>query len=162
MIGSKYDDQDRTKAMHLLAKGMTPKQISAEMDIPITTLYDWKSEYEEDEKFVKLRNEYKKRFEETVSRCIDSGTTLIQKTFDRALAKDDVINKLFKDAEKQYASGKLSDKQFKAFVNKLNTIKCDDVAKIASAVGILYDKRALSQGKETAIVGVKSFEDMPE
>ncbi len=148
--------------MHLLAKGMTPKQISIEMGIPITTLYSWKSQYKEDENFVELCNDYKKRFEEGVEQCIDKGTMLIKKAFDRALAKDEVINKLLKDAEKQYTGGKLTDKQFKALVNKLNTIKCEDVLKIASTIGILYDKRALSLGKETTIVGVKSFEDMPE
>ncbi len=163
MKGSKYSENDRLKVRHLYAKGMTTSQISKKTGIPYSTLVDWKRECEVDETFVELREDYKKRFEDTITDCIDKGTRLIQKAFGRALDEGEVLDRLLKDYKKacEEDGEEPSKEEIKALAKKISALKCEDTAKIATTVGTLYDKRALSQGKETQIVGV-SFEDMPE
>lgn len=164
MIGSKYNDNDREKAMHLFAKGMTPKEVSKETGIPYGTLRDWKSALEGSDDFNKLQQDYKKRFEEQVTNCIDVGMQLIQRNFERAKKNDEILDKLVKDYVKacERDGHALSNDEIKALGKKLSALKCEDTSKLANTIGILYDKRALSQGKETSIVSVKPFEELEE
>lgn len=164
MIGSKYNDNDRERAMHLFAKGMTPKEVSNETGIPIGTLRDWRTSCKKSEHFNKLQQDYKKKFEEQVTNCIDVGMQLIQKNFDRAKENGEILDDIlqrYKEVCEEDGDVLLND-EIKAIGKKISTLKCEDVSKLASVIGILYDKRALSQGKETAIVGVKPFEDLEE
>lgn len=163
MRGCKYNESDRNKVIHLLAAGMTSKQINAQTGIPIRTIDDWKKSCEKSEDFAKLREDYKKKFEETTSDCINKGINLIQKNFDRAIDAHEALDELLKDymAACEEDGEELSNEQIKALAKKISALKCEDTAKIANTVGILYDKRALSQGKETSRVSV-TFEDFPE
>lgn len=163
MRGCKYNESDRNKVTHLLAAGMTSKQINAQTGIPIRTIDDWKKSCEKTKDFAELREDYKKRFEETTSDCINKGINLIQKNFDRAIDAHEALDELLKDymAACEEDGEELSNEQIKALAKKISALKCEDTAKIANTVGILYDKRALSQGKETSRVSV-TFEDFPE
>lgn len=163
MMGSKYNDNDRERAMHLFAQGMTAAAVSKQTGIPVGTLRDWERSNKGSEEFKELQQDYKKKFEEQVTSCIDMGMRLLQRNIERAKNNSEILDKLIKDYARacERDGHPLSNEEIKALGKKLSAIKLEDTSKLAATIGILYDKRALSQGKETSRVSV-TFEDFPE
>lgn len=108
----------------------------------------------------KKRQAQKDRFVERAWETIENAQMLLSRRVERALRKEDdfdVLMDMILDAD-------VDDGRKKAAVLKLAKMRCDDIGKLASVIGTMYDKQALVMKDPTAIVdgdlSVKKFEEL--
>ncbi len=161
--GSKYNDDIKEKAYALLIAGNNVSFVSKKLKLPYNTVGDWKKKLEKkDDNFVELRNKNKERFVEDAWKIIDLSKSLLERRLARAIESEDSIDELLDEITK-LDNKQLTDSQRKALYSKIAVIKVDDISKIATVLGTVYDKQALANKEATAIVEgkvtIKKFED---
>lgn len=163
MQGSKYGDEIKEKAYALLMAGNNVSFVSKQLGLPYTTVKSWEKGLEKkDDNFVELRNKKKEEFVKDSWKIINLAKTLLERRLARAITSEDDLDELVAEiTELDYKE--LTDSQRKGLYAKVAAIKVEDVGKIATVLGTLYDKQALANKEATAIVEgnitVKKFED---
>lgn len=133
-----YSEQEKLKAITLIASGIPISEISKQLGIPNKTLYAWKSNAENTELYRAIEKEKK---EEHLKEAKDFANTL--KTDFEEILK--LSTSCLKNQLKEATEGK--DKV--------------EAARLSTIIGTIYDKHALISGNATQNISV-SFEDMPE
>lgn len=160
MQGKKYDAATKEKALALLAVSTSIQEVADKLNIPFSTLKTWKDNAEkENDEFVKLRNKKKKEFVNNSWNIIGRAQELLKRRIDRALDNEDQLDQLVNEIT-QLEGEDLSQDQRKALYKKMSVIKIDDVSKVATVLGTLYDKQALANNERTANIGVESLETL--
>lgn len=163
MQGSKYGDEIKEKAYALLMAGNNVSFVSKQLELPYTTVKSWEKGLEKkDDNFVELRNKKKEEFVKDSWKIINLAKTLLERRLARAITSEDDLDELVAEiTELDYKE--LTGSQRKGLYAKVAAIKVEDVGKIATVLGTLYDKQALANKEATAIVEgnitVKKFED---
>ena len=87
-------------------------------------------------------------FSQKASEIIQKGLQLLNKRFDRAISFEDdldiLIDEIF-DTDKE----ELSQDEKNRLVNKIRALQLQDIKAITTAIGTLFDKKALSDGQPT-------------
>lgn len=161
--GSKYGDEIKEKAYAMLMAGDTVSFVSKQLNLPYTTIKSWEKGFEnKDDNFVELRNKKKEEFVNDSWKIINLAKTLLERRLTRAITSEDDLDKLVSEIM-QLDYKQLTDAQRKALYAKVAAIKVEDVGKIVTVFGTLYDKQALANKEATAIIEgnitVKKFED---
>jgi uncharacterized protein YdaT len=144
MRGKKYSDEVKEKAYALYAINGNYEETSRALGVPANTIAGWIKNKPPDE-FEKLRAENKQRFIDQAGKLIDKGMTLLDRRFTRAIEHENEINALIDvvfDSE-------ISQKEKEKVARKLSELQLQNIRDITTAVGTLYDKRALAQGEST-------------
>lgn len=148
--GKKYSDEMKEKAYFMYATSGNINAVSKELGVPYATVAGWlkaKARDEPDE-FDKLRDEKKRDFIEKSSDIIDKGLDLLDRRLDRALNQeielDMLIDEIFSSDKEE-----LSPKEKESLIRKIRALQLQDVKSITTAIGTLYDKRALAKGEST-------------
>ena len=128
-------------------------ETSKELGIPFTTVKDIVDKNKDKPEFVELRDKKKEEFSKQASEIIQKGLTLLNRRFDRALASEEDLDLLIDEI---YATPKtsLSQDEKNRLVSKIRALQLHDVKAITTALGTLYDKRALAEGSATDNVAV--------
>jgi hypothetical protein len=101
--------------------------------------------------FAKLCEEKKEEFVEKANKIIDKATTLLDRRITMALDRQDELDSLLDVVYEAEEDGKkLSPKQQIAIVKKLYKIELNGLSEITTAIGTMYDKRALAKGQFTS------------
>lgn len=129
------------------------KQTSRELDIPYSTVKDVVDKNRDKEEFVKLQDETKESFSESASKLIDKGLNLLNRRFDRALEHEEELDAMI-DEIAGTSTLVLTQAEKTALIAKLKALQLQDVKAITTAIGTLFDKRALADGKPTDSVEV--------
>lgn len=129
------------------------KQTSRELDIPYSTVKDVVDKNRDKEEFVKLQDETKESFSESASKLIDKGLNLLNRRFDRALEHEEELDAMI-DEIAGTSTLVLTQAEKTALIAKLKALQLQDVKAITTAIGTLFDKRALADGKPTDNVEV--------
>ena len=166
--GQKANDDIKEKAFALLAVNNSYSAVARELEIPRSTLMSWVKKREEMAKkgnvdsLAKLRQEKKEEF---IAKSWDSITTaqsLIERRLKRALDSEEKIDKLLEVVAKEDEKV-LNQAQKNNIYKMLFSIRVEDLGKLATVLGTLYDKQALACKEETTIIGgtvaFKKFED---
>lgn len=146
--GKKYPDDIKEKAYLAYATCGNINEVARQLGVPYATVAGWidKKKGSEPDEFEALRQEKKKDFIERSSDVIDKAMSLLDRRFTRALEKeyelDMLIDEIFKPEE-------ISQKEKEKLVQKIRALQLQDVRAITTAVGTLYDKRALAKGEST-------------
>lgn len=129
------------------------KETSDETGVPVTTVKNIVDKHRDDEEFVKLRNEKAVEFAQAATDIITKGLKLLERRFDRAIDHEESLDVLISEI---YATDKeeLSQGEKNRLVAKIRSLQLQDIKAITTAIGTLYDKRALTQGKSTGNVRV--------
>lgn len=124
------------------------KETARDLGIPFTTVKDIVSKNREKPEFVRLRNEKMSEFSQKALEIIQKGLTLLNKRFDRALASEEDLDILIDEI---FATDKeeLSQDEKNRLINKIRALQLYDIKAITTAIGTLYDKKALADGKPT-------------
>ena len=124
------------------------KETARELDLPYMTVKSIVDKNRDKPEFVKLRNEKMKEFSNRASEIIQKGLTLLNKRFDRAIASEEDLDILIDEI---YATDKeeLSQDEKNRLVNKIRTLQVQNMKDITTAIGTLFDKKALADGKPT-------------
>ena len=140
----------KKKAITLLAVNNNMTEVSKQTGIPITTLSTWKQKVKNNEDFVSLRNKKKEEFVVDAWKIIDKAKLLLDKRIDRALYSEIQLDYLI-DEITSLNKIDLSNDQRKALYQKLSIIKVDDITKVTTVIGTMYDKQSLASGEATKI-----------
>lgn len=174
-LKTKYTEKQKAKAMAMLEANVTLTSASKQLNIPKTTLHDWQKEFtkvkvefgtksdtsEQEKKleFIGLVDRYKAEFIDKSWDIIRTAETLIERRLKRAVESEDKLDEVISLID----GSDISDKAKTDLINKIRTAKVDDIVKLSTVLGTLYDKQALANKEATSIVDgnitVKKFED---
>lgn len=124
------------------------KETARELDLPYMTVKSIVDKNRDKPEFVKLRNEKMNEFSSRASEIIQKGLTLLNKRLDKAIASEEDLDILIDEI---YATDKeeLSQDEKNRLVNKIRTLQVQNMKDITTAIGTLFDKKALADGKPT-------------
>lgn len=149
--GKKYSDDIKELAYALYAvngsKQETARQIKEKTGVAVAanTITDWINKKPPDG-FDELREEKKRGFIENANAIIDKGMQIMDRRFTRALEQEQEIDELIGMVSE---TDDMSDKQKDSVTRKLSALQLHDIKALTTAIGTLYDKRALAQGEST-------------
>ena len=146
--GKKTSPETVYKVMTSYATTHSYRATAQEMSMPeCTVLKIVKSNIDKPE-FKVLYDEKKQEFADKASEIIDKGLQLLNRRLNTALEHEDNLDELISEI---YASDKeeLSQVEKKALVDKIRLLQVQKLGEITTAIGTLYDKRALAKGEST-------------
>lgn len=157
--GKKTSPQDVNNIMALWFTNYNLRETSRELGIPLTTVKDIVDKNKNAEEFEQLRTQTEKAFARKTTEIIEKGLLLLNKRLNRAIEHeedlDDLIDEIW-DMDEDEMSFKEKDK----LVNKIKTLQLHNIKDITTAIGTLYDKRALSRGEMTQNLGFATNLDL--
>lgn len=167
--GKKFNDDIKEKALALLATNNNAKFVADKLGLKYTTVKTWEKKFLEqsntgnvpqDKDLVALRKKKKAEFVDNAWEIIEKTQSLLMKRIERALDSEDKIDQLLEEIL-LLDNKDLSQEQRKALYRKISTIKVEDVGKIATVLGTIYDKQALASNEPTSRVeGNLRLEDL--
>lgn len=164
--GQKYNDDIKEKAIALLTVNNSVSYVAKELNVPRTTVMSWKKQFDKkadekgEENLVKLRQKKKEEFINDAWNIIDTGKQILLRRLKRALTNEDELDTLMQEIM-SLPNTELSTEKKKALASKLSAIKVEDIGKLTTALGTIYDKQALANGEATSREEqiLKGFED---
>ena len=188
MTVKRYTKKEKAAALKRIKAGESVSAVSRDLKIPRSTLIGWKKDeatgararkkttqarekksdtptgdnvsHKEDSQNVYV--EKKKHFSDDSWGNIDKAQQLLNRRLTRALecedALDEMVNIVLETSEED-----LDYKQKMTLINKLRTVKVEDIKSLVVSIGTLYDKQALANGDKTGNVSgeiVLKFEDL--
>lgn len=151
--GKKSSPEVIYKIMSSWAVTNNLKETARQLNLPLTTVKGIVDKNRDVPEFVALRNEKKRSFSEAASEIIDKGLILLNRRFSRALSAEEELDALI-DEIYSTPGKELSQDEKSRLVNKIRSLQLQDVKSITTAVGTLYDKKALADGNSTDNVSV--------
>ena len=146
--GQKTEPETIYKVMASYAVTQNYSQTARALGMPASTVKDIVDKNLNNPDFVKLQDETKATFVDSASSIIEKGMTLLERRFDRALTHEAELD-AFIDAITDTPTLQLSQQEKSQLITKLRGLQLQDVKSITTAIGTLYDKRALAEGKPT-------------
>ena len=167
MKGKKYDPEVKERALALLAVNDSVSKVAKELNLPWSTVDCWKKDALKDaasgDGFVKLREQKKEDFINGAWDIVMRAQRLITKRLDRAEKQESELDRLLDEIE-CIPDEELSDVQRRMLVKRITDLKLDDIGKLGTVMGTMFDKHALALNQPTAIHGgevvVRRFEDL--
>lgn len=151
--GKKTDNETIYKIMVSVFSTNNYNETSRQLNIPVKTVEKIYKENKDKEEFTKLCTEKKEEFVETATRIINKASELLEKRIDTALENQDELEEII-DQVWQLDKKDFNETQKKAIVNKIYKMQLNNMSEITTALGTLYDKRALAKGETTANTGI--------
>ena len=152
MKGKKTSPQDVHNIMALWFTNYNLRETSRILGIPLTTVKMVVDRNKDAKEFEQLRTQTERAFAQKTTEIIEKGLLLLNKRMDRAIEHeqdlDDLIDEIW-DMDEDEMPYKEKDK----LVNKIKTLQLHNIKDITTAIGTLFDKRALSRGESTQNIG---------
>ncbi len=153
-----YGDRERELAYALYAVSGNVSQVADKLGIPRSTVGEWLKKYSPDA-LEEIRRAHKEVFISEAWAMIGDAQTILSRRLNRAINSEDAIDELIRIVEER-PDEELSDDVKKNLIKRLKAISCEDISKVATVMGTLYDKSALASKEATAIIGgTVKFED---
>lgn len=134
-------------------------ETARQLDMPITTVRDIVNDNIDKPDFVNLRKEKENEFADKATEIIDKGLLLLNRRMDRAIEEEEALDILIDEIEST-DDEEMSYQKKQATINKIRTMQLHSLKDITTAVGTLYDKRALSRGESTQNIDFASNTDI--
>ena len=152
--GKKTPPETIYKIMASWAVTQNLKETARNLGLAVSTVKCIVDANKDKPEFEKLRNEKTKAFSEQASEIIDKGLRLLHRRLDRALESEEDLDLLIDEI---YDSPKteLTQDEKNRLIAKIKALQLQDVKSITTAIGTLYDKKALADGESTDNVSVK-------
>ena len=146
--GKKTDNETIYKIMVSMFSTNNFAETAKQLNIPATTVEKIYKENKGKDEFVELCAIKKDEFVETATRIINKATTLLERRLETALNNQDeleeIIDQVWQMDKKDY-----NETKKKAIVNKISKMQLNSLSEITTALGTIYDKRNLAEGKST-------------
>lgn len=150
--GKKTNPQDIYNVMALWFTNYNMRETSRTLGIPLTTVKDIVDKNKNAAEFEELRTQTEKAFAQKTTEIIEKGLLLLNKRLNRAIEHEEDLDELI-DEIWDIDDDEMSYKDKDKLVNKIKTLQLQNIKDITTAIGTLYDKRALSKGEMTQNVG---------
>lgn len=148
MRGKKTSPEVIYQVMALWFTNYNMRETARTLNMPLTTVKEIVDKHKNAEQFEELRTQTEKAFAQKTTEIIEKGLLLLNKRLNRAIEHEEDLDELIDeiwDMDEEEMSYKEKDK----LVNKVKTLQLQNIKDITTAIGILYDKRALSRGEMT-------------
>jgi len=147
--GKKTDNETIYKVMLSYITTRNYSETARQLDMPITTVEKIVKDNQDKDEFVKLCNEKKEEFVEKADKIIYKATELLERRLDTALESQDEIEDMIQEVYNA-PDDEIKGSQKKALVKKLTRLQLNGLSEITTALGTMYDKRALAKGEPTS------------
>ena len=148
MRGKKTSPQDVHNIMALWFTNYNLRETSRELDIPLSTVKEVVDKNKFKPEFEQLRTQTEKAFAQKTTEIIEKGLLLLNKRLDKAISHEEdlevLIDEIFATDREE-----LSNEEKNRLVNRIKALQIQNIKDITTAIGTLYDKRALSRGEMT-------------
>jgi hypothetical protein len=148
MRGKKLSDQDVYNIMTSYAVTNNLNETARELGLAVSTVKGIVDKNINKEEFEKLRTQKKEEFADKASTIIDKGLELIDRRLSMALDKQDELDKLIDEIE-VCDDEEMSYQHKISAINLIRETQIQKIKDITTAIGTLYDKRALARGETT-------------
>lgn len=163
--GVKYSEEVKEQALAMLAVSGNVARTAKALGLPEATVRSWKNHRareDENDSFAKLREKKKKAFIRSAWNNVERANRLIYKRLNRAEKAEKELDEIL-DLVKGATKEELSEQEKQRIYRTLATLRIDDLAKLSTVLGTLYDKQALAANEATTVVdgkiAVPRFED---
>lgn len=146
--GQKTDNETIYKVMLSYAVTNNYSETARNLDMPTSTVKKIVNDNQDKEEFVKLCNQKKNEFVESADEIIKKGTKLLNRRLDVALERQEELEMLL-DSVYDVPDDDMKPKEKLEIAKKLSRIQLNGLNEITTAIGTLYDKRALAKGEST-------------
>ena len=152
MRGKKTSPEDIYRVMTSYAITNNYNETARDLGMAVSSVKDIVDKNKDKEEFVRLRIQKENEFADKASSIIDDGLYLLKRRMSRAINQEDNLDMLIDEI---YSTDKeeLTQDEKNKLVTKIRALQLQDVKALTTAIGTLYDKRALSRGEMTQNVG---------
>jgi hypothetical protein len=148
MRGKKTAPDVIYQVMALWFTNYNMRETSRTLDLPLTTVKEIVDKNKNKPEFEELRTQTEKAFAQKTTEIIEKGLLILNKRLNRAIEHEEDLDELIDDVW-DIDEGEMSYKEKDKLVNKIKTLQLQNIKDITTAIGTLYDKRALSRGDST-------------
>ena len=129
------------------------------LDMPLSTVKGIVDEHKNTKEFEELRTQKQKEFADKATEIIEKGLLILNRRLDRAISDEEELDYLI---EEIYFTDKdeMSFTEKSQLINKIKGLQLQSVKELTTAIGTLYDKRALSKGDMTQNLGFATNFDL--
>lgn len=136
-------------------------ETSRQLDVPESTVKEIVKQYEKAPEFVELRRKKEDEFADKATEIINQGLILLKRRMNRAIEEEETLDELIEQLDTlDEEDDDMSYQQKVAIINKIKTLQLQNIKDITTAVGTMYDKRALAKGEMTQNVGLATNFDV--
>lgn len=128
------------------------EETARQLNMPSATVKDIVKANQDKEEFLELRRKKQDEFADKASEIIDKGLILLKRRMNRAIEEEETLDELIGEIECM-DDDDMSYQQKIATINKIKSLQLHNLKDLTTAIGTLYDKRALSKGEMTQNVG---------
>ena len=150
--GKKTSPEMIYKVMALWFTNYNLRETARTLGLPLTTVKDIVDKNKNAERFEELRTQTEKAFAQKTTEIIEKGLLLLNKRFSRAIEHEEDLDE-FIDEIWDIDEDEMSFKEKDKLVNKIKMLQLQNIKDITTAIGTVYDKRALSRGESTQNMG---------
>lgn len=131
------------------------RETARTLELPLSTVKDIVHKNRLSDAFAELRTQTEKAFADKSTEIIEKGLLLLNRRLDRAIENEEELDDLIDEV---YFTDKdeMSFTEKSAIINKIKNLQVQNMKDITTAIGTLYDKRALQRGEATQNVGFTS------
>jgi hypothetical protein len=118
------------------------------LEMPVATVKDIVDNNSDKDEFIKLRTQKENEFADKSTEIIDKGLLLLNRRLSRAIDEEESLDLLIDEI---YSTDReeLSQDEKNRLVTKIRSLQLQDIKAITTAIGTLFDKRALTRGEMT-------------
>lgn len=147
--GKKTDNETIYKVMLSYITTRNYSETGRQLNMPESTVRKIVDDNKDKEEFAKLCEEKRDEFIEKADKIIYKATELLERRLDTALESQDEIEDMIQDVWNA-GEDEIKGAAKKALVNKLSRLQLNALNEITTALGTMYDKRALAKGEPTS------------
>ncbi|MBQ7846865.1 MAG: hypothetical protein IJ344_01140 [Clostridia bacterium] len=152
--GKKYGDELKEQARALLSVNDNVSEVAKCLGLGESTVRSWKNKFETEkgsENLAKLREKKKEQFVKSAWKTIGKLNKLIDSRVDRALKQEELLDTLLDEVER-LPREELTEADRRSLRAKISAIKVEDLSKLSTVLGTLYDKQALACKDATEVI----------
>ena len=146
--GKKTDNETVYKIMVSVFSTGNYSETARQLKLPQKTVEDIYKKNIEKEEFAKLHEQKKDEFVEDATNIINKATKLLERRLDTALENQDELDEIIEQVW-DIDRSEMNETQKKAIVTKIAKMQLNSLSEITTALGTIYDKRNLAEGKST-------------
>ena len=166
--GKKYGEELKEQARALLSVNDNLSEVAKCLGLPESTVRSWKKKFDAEngsDNLAKLREKKKQQFVKSAWKTIGKLNRLIDSRVDRALKQEELLDILLCEVER-LSKEEFTEADRRSLRAKISAIKVEDLSKLSTVLGTLYDKQALACRDATEVVegqiDFKRFEDFDD
>jgi hypothetical protein len=118
------------------------------LGMAVSSVRDIVEDNKDNDEFAKLRIQKEDEFADKATEIIDKGLVLLKRRMDRAIEEEETLDDLIDEIDSM-PDDEMSYQKKTATINKIKSMQLHNLKDITTAIGTLYDKRALSRGETT-------------